>query len=119
MDCECRTENMGPGPRSAALRGSVVMFALTLAAAVVMAQLGIPSAWRLGLFPPFFMAVYGASVALSGTCGFTAMRGMRNIDREERIVDPETLRETRREGLRLLATGAGAALALTLGLVAV
>jgi len=120
MDCVCRHENMGAGPRSRALRSAVVVFAVTLAAALVLAQLGLAPAWRLGLFVPFYMAVYMASVALVGTCGFTAFRGMRNIDgTEERIADPEVLREARRFGTRVMAVAAGAAVALTLGVAVV
>lgn len=120
MDCVCLTENMGTAPRSRALRAAVVVFAVTLAAAIVLAQVGVSPFWRVGLFPPFYAAVYLAGVALSGTCGLTALRGMRNIDGSpERIADPEALGATRRIGNSMIAGGAGAAALLTLGFVIV
>lgn len=120
MDCTCLTENMGAGPRSGALRVAVLVFGVTLAAAIAMAQLGVAPGWRMILFPAFYVAVYTAGVALTGTCGVTALRGKRNIDgSEERIADPDVLRATRRVGNGIIAVVTATAAVLTLGLVAV
>lgn len=58
--------NIGEGPQNARLRAGVLAFLVALALAVVMIRFGLPSALRLALLAPFFVAANGLYMGLFG-----------------------------------------------------
>jgi len=62
--CARRATNLGTEGQDKALRMGVVLFALTLVAAVTMVKLGVAAPYRIVLVIPFLMAANGAFMGL-------------------------------------------------------
>jgi hypothetical protein len=65
--CLITQGNLGCESQSNRLRGGVIMFALSLAIAVVMVKLGASGGYRAALFIPFLVATNGVYQGLYKT----------------------------------------------------
>jgi hypothetical protein len=102
-----RCANIGPRGQDTRLRMGVIGFSLTLLLAVVLAKSGAPPELRWLLALPFFLAVFGVTQALCGTCSILAVKGLRERgDGKEVILDPSELSTIRMRGRRILLASA-------------
>ena len=102
-----RAGNLDARAQNTQLRVGVAVLAVGLACVVALLQLGAPVGYRTLLILPFFMGVYGLYAGLIGTCGFTALRGMRLTDSGPvPVADRAEMAAHRERGLRVIGTSA-------------
>src|SRR5678815_4568809 len=69
--------NLSASAQDTQLRAGLISLATALAVAAALGHSGAPAGYRALVFIPFFVAVYGVLAALYGTCGISAIAGMR------------------------------------------
>jgi hypothetical protein len=110
--------NLTAEVRNWQIRLGVIVFALALAATVLVHQLGVVSPLRYLLFIPFLFAFQGIHLGLTGVCGMSALRGLRQTsDGPEPFADRNELRRVRQRGAAIVSSTVVSALAVTLTLL--
>ncbi len=72
--------NLTPQNQARMLRVGVGLFAVGLVASVVLVETGLPVGLRALLFVPFLLASNTIGMALTGTCPYRAMMGLRDTE---------------------------------------
>lgn len=100
------------------LRLGVAIFAIALAGAVLVRELGIVSPMRFLLVVPFLVGLHAMHLGLTGVCGMSAAAGLRlTCDGAEPVADRAELRSVRRRGAMIMASTVATALAVTMTLL--
>jgi hypothetical protein len=105
--------NLESEGQSARMRVGIIALAVALGLVLALQAFDAPRLWRLSLFLPFFLTLFGATQALYRTCPSLAARGVREVcGAEEPVVRAAERDRSRSVGHRiLLLSTVGAALA--------
>jgi hypothetical protein len=81
--------NIGPRERRQRWIFGILFFVIGLTTAGFLKWMGVGSAWRVGLFLPFWLGMLGIFQANSQTCVFLAAQGTRQIEGlQAKVNDP-------------------------------
>ncbi len=105
--------NLESAGQSSRMRLGIIALAVALGGVLALQALEAPRAFRLLLFVPFFLTLFGATQALYRTCPSLAARGVREVcGGEEPVARASERQRSRQLGHRVLWLSAlGAALA--------
>jgi hypothetical protein len=107
--------NLESEGQSARMRLGIIALAVALGLVLTLQSFEAPRLWRLSLFLPFFLTLFGATQALYRTCPSLAARGVREVcGSEEPIARASERTHSRSIGHRvLLLSVVGALIATT------
>lgn len=104
--------------RTKQIRVGVLLFAVCLAAAVAFRAGAVGSPFRYVLFLPILVAFNALAMGLTGVCGISATRAVRQTEEgEEPIADRDEVKALRRRGIFVLAGAWASAVAATVTLI--
>ena len=108
--------NLESEGQSARMRLGIGALAIALGLVLTLQSLDAPRLWRLTLFVPFFLTLFGATQALYRTCPSLASRGVREVcGAQEPVARASERQRSRQLGHRVLwlsVVGAAAATAV-------
>lgn len=95
--------NLESAGQSARMRLGIAALAVALGAVLALEAFEAPRAWRLVLFLPFFLTLFGATQALYRTCPSLAARGVREVcGSEEPVARASERQRSQQLGRRVL-----------------
>ena len=96
--------NLSTAAQDTQLRAGLIALATAIAVAAGLGHIGASPGYRAVVFVPFFVAAYGVLAALYGTCGISAIAGMRiTCQGTERIADRSERNVLRAKGMKVLS----------------
>lgn len=95
--------NLESEGQSSRMRLGIAALAIALGLVLTLQALDAPRLWRLTLFVPFFLTLFGATQALYRTCPSLAARGVREVcGSEEPVARASERQRSRQLGHRVL-----------------
>ena len=110
-----RDGNLCPRAQISMVRRAAVMMGVALGATVALVELGVARPWRFAVVVLFLAAFLELVQGFTGTCVFSAARGVRITDEgPEAVANPAERSRIRKRARHVFAVAASAAISATL-----